>query len=295
MMFTKDDAAQKVFATLPGTSGEDVYECGFAICANPLCTCNRVTVQFLPVSPADEEAISRIQKSITVNVENREIETNSESGTPLHQDMAFQHRVREHLHDEEYQFLYQEYMLYKRYVTEQADIASLQVDFPIDDIEQNNTMLGYTDVLPYAEYFTLPLDGQPYVFLDQYCVKPHCSCADAIISCMRLDEQGRIGEDVAAYTIQYKKRRWKRLDERRPELGTVGRAGELKRVIEAAYPAWYDQLRTRHSHLKTLYANCLKTKGIGLPQISKKIVGRNDPCPCGSGKKFKKCCLNTTQ
>lgn len=22
------------------------------------------------------------------------------------------------------------------------------------------------------------------------------------------------------------------------------------------------------------------------------IVGRNDPCPCGSGKKFKKCCLN---
>ncbi|NLF08441.1 MAG: hypothetical protein GX594_10750 [Pirellulaceae bacterium] len=21
------------------------------------------------------------------------------------------------------------------------------------------------------------------------------------------------------------------------------------------------------------------------------LVGRNDPCPCGSGKKFKKCCL----
>jgi uncharacterized protein YecA (UPF0149 family) len=23
-------------------------------------------------------------------------------------------------------------------------------------------------------------------------------------------------------------------------------------------------------------------------------VGRNDPCPCGSGKKFKKCCLRAT-
>jgi len=22
-------------------------------------------------------------------------------------------------------------------------------------------------------------------------------------------------------------------------------------------------------------------------------IGRNDPCPCGSGKKFKKCCLNS--
>jgi len=21
-------------------------------------------------------------------------------------------------------------------------------------------------------------------------------------------------------------------------------------------------------------------------------VGRNDPCPCGSGKKYKKCCLH---
>jgi len=24
--------------------------------------------------------------------------------------------------------------------------------------------------------------------------------------------------------------------------------------------------------------------------VRKKKVGRNDPCPCGSGKKYKKCC-----
>ena len=23
----------------------------------------------------------------------------------------------------------------------------------------------------------------------------------------------------------------------------------------------------------------------------KKVIGRNDPCPCGSGKKYKNCCL----
>ena len=27
-------------------------------------------------------------------------------------------------------------------------------------------------------------------------------------------------------------------------------------------------------------------------EIKFKGVGRNDPCPCGSGKKYKKCCLN---
>ena len=26
------------------------------------------------------------------------------------------------------------------------------------------------------------------------------------------------------------------------------------------------------------------------PRIAEKKVGRNDPCPCGSGKKYKKCC-----
>jgi hypothetical protein len=33
---------------------------------------------------------------------------------------------------------------------------------------------------------------------------------------------------------------------------------------------------------------------LGLPHRELlRNVGRNDPCPCGSGKKFKKCCLNT--
>ena len=25
-----------------------------------------------------------------------------------------------------------------------------------------------------------------------------------------------------------------------------------------------------------------------------KKIGRNDPCPCGSGKKYKKCCINSS-
>jgi preprotein translocase subunit SecA len=28
------------------------------------------------------------------------------------------------------------------------------------------------------------------------------------------------------------------------------------------------------------------------PYVSEPKIGRNDPCPCGSGKKYKKCCLN---
>jgi len=31
-------------------------------------------------------------------------------------------------------------------------------------------------------------------------------------------------------------------------------------------------------------------KGVTVRRDGKK-VGRNDPCPCGSGKKYKRCCL----
>ena len=34
-----------------------------------------------------------------------------------------------------------------------------------------------------------------------------------------------------------------------------------------------------------------KGRGVELRRDTPK-VGRNDPCPCGSGKKFKKCCLH---
>ena len=38
----------------------------------------------------------------------------------------------------------------------------------------------------------------------------------------------------------------------------------------------------------------LEQKKTGTVIVGKK-VGRNDPCPCGSGKKYKKCCMNKEQ
>jgi len=39
-------------------------------------------------------------------------------------------------------------------------------------------------------------------------------------------------------------------------------------------------------------ADLARSQGVQNPF---KGVGRNDPCPCGSGKKFKKCCLATVR
>ncbi|HET6383979.1 MAG TPA: SEC-C metal-binding domain-containing protein [Armatimonadota bacterium] len=37
----------------------------------------------------------------------------------------------------------------------------------------------------------------------------------------------------------------------------------------------------------------VQTRPISAPVVNAEKVGRNDPCPCGSGKKYKKCCLLT--
>ena len=50
----------------------------------------------------------------------------------------------------------------------------------------------------------------------------------------------------------------------------------------AGAPRFYDA-ETKH----TLY---LEQKKSGTVVVGKKI-GRNDLCPCGSGKKYKKCCM----
>jgi uncharacterized protein YecA (UPF0149 family) len=53
-------------------------------------------------------------------------------------------------------------------------------------------------------------------------------------------------------------------------------------------------LKTRQKEMKIIGKEIarlsLKNKSKGLRSGSK--IGRNDTCPCGSGKKYKKCCLN---
>ena len=40
------------------------------------------------------------------------------------------------------------------------------------------------------------------------------------------------------------------------------------------------------------YSNKIKEKRIDNYLVERKMkkIGRNEPCPCGSGKKYKKCC-----
>lgn len=87
------------------------------------------------------------------------------------------------------------------------------------------------------------------------------------------------------------------------------KAGEFKNFVEIINRAVNKNFKTadeiidfykydykdglRLSPMSVLYNSKAFSKVLGHKEPEKiKIVGRNDLCPCGSGKKFKKCCLN---
>ena len=46
----------------------------------------------------------------------------------------------------------------------------------------------------------------------------------------------------------------------------------------------------RKEVVKKQITNDSDTSTAKQPKVNKNKVGRNDPCPCGSGKKYKQCC-----
>jgi hypothetical protein len=63
-------------------------------------------------------------------------------------------------------------------------------------------------------------------------------------------------------------------------------------TFECFEPGYHERLRKQAAERKSAYAyNPYDPPPLNLPFIREEPkIGRNDPCPCGSGKKWKKCC-----
>jgi uncharacterized protein YecA (UPF0149 family) len=104
---------------------------------------------------------------------------------------------------------------------------------------------------------------------------------------MLVETLGEAGEELCSVSLKYAKKSWKAL-----EGGSLPVSLKAVRsAIEIEIPDFYERLRNRHLKLKGIYAHCKKRNFAPKQPIQVPKVGRNDPCPCGSGKKYKKCCL----
>ena len=155
--------------------------------------------------------------------------------------------------------------------------------------------------------FFFVFEGREFLIEDHYCANPECDCRQ-----VHVEFWERVHRLVPQRGIQIQQRL----------MATFGLKGELKEIrfseessstTKYLLQAWRrrcgDQLaefRRRYELLKTIGARSFPVKPKVAARVDAKLkppsqkrapqldapqqVGRNAPCPCGSGLKFKRCC-----
>lgn len=288
MVFSVDHESKKVIATIYD-GGIEQYECNISGCRNPVCTCRSIYLELIPM-PIMKEDESRICRRVNIDIEGKTLINEGAFITPK-EDLDFANSFLKALTDIDYTFLNKMHLEFKNTITEEVDAASIDASFDYTDVERDRLMLAYNDVLPYGDQILVTIEGNNYIVLDQFCLLPKCSCTDTTLSIMPVDRVYNEAQELCSISVNYRKKQWK--DFLEIQSSSLS-ADKLKSAMEIQVPDFYDKLLKRHIRLKSIYAHCKKRHFESQQLLNTSRVGRNDPCPCGSGKKYKKCCLVKT-
>lgn len=130
-----------------------------------------------------------------------------------------------------------------------------------------------------------------YAFLEFYCGNPECNCNAGTFDMVEIDSNGKIlGERITS--IYYA---WNELTlDENPRTEGVRLQSKLTKAALEVFKSsmqeysYLDTIKRHYQMIKNYYIENPTHWHSG--ELYKKI-GRNDYCPCGSGKKYKKCCL----
>ncbi len=145
--------------------------------------------------------------------------------------------------------------------------------------------------------FSFNREDDIYYIDDLYCINPDCECKEVKLVFFRLREQtGQISQSFDAtitlngkfkiednYECTGKEARnivdeWKRSDRNATEV-LKKRYAKMKEIGQRLFKKEMGEMRKTEKKVE-------KVKNVE----KKEKIGRNMPCPCGSGKKYKKCC-----
>ena len=285
MVFEIDKDSEKIFATIQSNDTAEKYECSLLSCNNPVCACHTVYLNLSPLQYDSEKGYLLSSHGIDIDVIEKKLAYRNEKKIPK-DELAFAEFFLSKLDDSDFQFLYGSYFVYKNDITEKASLDAIDAYFDYEEVEKEGLMYAYNDVLPYGDQLLVTIDGRNCIIFDQYCLLPKCSCTDTHLNIMLAETLGEAGEELCSVSLKYAKKSWKAFEGSSDPVSVKA----VRTAIEDQIPDFYQRLRKRHLKLKGIYAHCKKRNFAPKQPIQVPKVGRNDPCPCGSGKKYKKCC-----
>ena len=286
MVFSVDHESNKVVATILHDGRIEQYECIISACQNPVCTCSSVYLELLPRHTKNEDDRPMHPHRVSIDTTEKSLVHEGKFRTPI-EDLDFAKSFLPALDENDYSLLHERGFEFKNIITKSAGIDSIDAYFDYDQVERDGLMSIYNDVLPYGDRLFVTIDDKQYVFMDQFCLLPRCPCTDATLSILPIDAAGRLGAELCSFSLNYRKKQWNELEKNAFPLSIKA----VRSAIETQNPDIYEKLLARHIRLKGIYAHCKKRHFMSKQPLGIPRVGRNDPCPCGSGKKYKKCCL----
>ena len=263
------------------------YRLGTSICENPGCQCEHVTLHCFPETKEPPQRHPSAPICLEMDLARRAIANLKE----LKADSAaftLAKAIESEITEAEWTKLRNLYFAVKQDATEHADPDQIDADFPPEVLAGDGSMVGYYEVLPYAKPVEFTLGADTLLLDDQYCVIPTCSCREAALSFLPL--RSSTGTDCSpvgprlSLRYDYDTGRIESLSSA-DALGFSGQ--DFINALKSAQPDLNSLLAQRHGLLRRLFRRALNRKTL---RLSAPKPGRNDPCPCGSGKKFKKCC-----
>ena len=176
---------------------------------------------------------------------------------------------------------------------ETADVAGIDInDLPNAD---DGHLVPFIEVFPLGLSLNFTFEKAAWAADEQYCVQPRCRCTKIVLSFLQLkDATGRRTtslRDVPALRYDYRAHTSRHLA---PGPSGTPATGRLLAALKMTYPSLDMRLELHHRIMQSLYARhylAQVKQRLETPlSVRREKIGRNDPCPCGSGKKFKKCC-----
>ncbi len=267
------------------------YQGHLDICSNPICTCKGVR---FAITDIDKDRIgnpeSEIKYKFSIDILEKKIEEGKEYKLSAVNKNFAKSFINE-LSKENWQDFQTVYYSYKAHITENCDLQELDPVFPEYEIEQKELMVFYDEIFPYTADIAFQNGNIEFIVEDQYCLNPDCSCKNTVLTIVPIiDGKSLAGPQAAAVRYDYITKKW---ELEKDFTGRFSRSLDLNEIMAELHKSIPDiaaTVKKRHRNLRLLYQNYKKKKNIDTDDVSKRKIGRNEPCPCGSGKKYKICC-----
>lgn len=178
----------------------------------------------------------------------------------------------------------------------------LKCRIPREDVLEG-TLISYTDIMARRHSlrcggdecsFLLEHENATYVVEDLYCTNPKCKCDEVFLLFARLQETEKGATLTESFRVLMRLDGSSCVDHTSNCSTTVAR--EILSILLKNEPKLAYTIRWRYKQMKAIGKRSLEgNRSGGTPPSrsypnSKPKVGRNEPCPCGSGRKYKRCC-----